>query len=55
MKDSVSPDDSVICGLCGHETSIAMIVRHLDVEHGVDPEDISNAEVIDATGSENDG
>jgi hypothetical protein len=50
MKDRATPDDPAICGLCGHETSIAMIARHLEVEHDTDPSDIANAPIVDAAG-----
>lgn len=39
----------MICGICGHESSIAMIVHHLATEHDVDPQEIADAEVIDWT------
>lgn len=50
-SSGVTPDDSVWCHLCDppHETSIAMIAIHLRDVHGVDPEDIANAESIDRT------
>jgi hypothetical protein len=49
MKDRVTPDDPVTCGICGHETSIAMIAVHLANEHDVDVSEIRDAPVIDRT------
>lgn len=41
-------DDSVFCGLCGKETSLVMIARHLKDEHGIDP-DWENVPIVDGT------
>jgi hypothetical protein len=49
MRDQVTPDDPVTCGICGHETSIAMIVVHLANEHNIDPAEIASAPIIDQT------
>lgn len=49
MKDRATPDDPVTCGLCGKETSLAMIVIHLANEHGIDPQEIADAPVVDRT------
>jgi hypothetical protein len=49
-RDFATPDDPATCGICGKETSIAMIARHLITEHDIDPDDIADAEIIDATG-----
>ena len=38
-------DDPAHCELCGKDTSIAMIGRHLIEEHGLDPEDLTEAEI----------
>jgi len=50
MKDRVTPDDPITCRICGHETSLAMIVIHLVNEHDIDPAEIASAPVIDRTG-----
>lgn len=42
-------DDPVLCHLCGRDFSVATIARHLVDDHGIDPEDIANAEVVDST------
>lgn len=42
----VTPDDSCYCGICGKETSLAMIVVHLANEHDVDPDEIANAPIV---------
>lgn len=47
--DRATPDDPATCGLCGHKTSIAMIATHLGLEHGIDPQEIADAEVLDGT------
>jgi hypothetical protein len=49
--DTFTPDDSVYCHLCDppHETSAAMIARHLEAVHGVDPQAIANAPIVDRT------
>lgn len=47
MKDIVSPDDSVTCGLCGHQTSIAMITNHLERQHDINPGEIVDAPLVD--------
>lgn len=44
-------DDTAYCGICGKETSVAMIGRHLIEEHGIDPDDLANAPVLDLTAS----
>lgn len=44
--DFATPDDSAYCGVCGKETSLAMIARHLVDEHDIDPEDIANAPIV---------
>jgi hypothetical protein len=49
MKDRATPDDQVTCGICGHETSIAMIGVHLANEHDVDLSEIKNAPIVDLT------
>lgn len=49
MKDRPTPDDPVMCGLCGKETSVAMIAWHLEHEHDIDPDDIANAPIYDRT------
>ena len=49
MKDRATPDDPMYCGICGHETSIAMIAIHLRDEHDVDVSEISNAPIVDLT------
>jgi hypothetical protein len=49
MSDRVTPDDTVVCGICGHKTSIAMIVVHLANEHDIDPAEIAAAPIIDRT------
>lgn len=46
-RDFATGDDPVLCHLCGKDTSVAMIVHHLETEHGIDPEDIANAPVVD--------
>jgi len=48
-REQFTPDDSVTCGLCGKETSVAMIARHLEDEHDIDPDEIADAPVIDRT------
>jgi hypothetical protein len=56
VKDRATPDDPVTCGICGRETSVAMIAAHLEREHGVDPREIADAPVVDLTeGEERDG
>lgn len=45
MLDQATGDDSCYCGICGKETSIAMIGLHLIEEHDVDPDDLANAPV----------
>jgi hypothetical protein len=49
--DRATPDDSVFCQLCEppHETSIAMMSAHLVEVHGLDPDDIANAPIVDLT------
>lgn len=47
MNEIVTGDDPVTCHLCGKETSVAMIARHLHDEHGIAYEDIADAEIID--------
>jgi hypothetical protein len=42
-------DDAAFCGLCGKETSVAMIAQHLVDEHGIDPETIRTARIVDAS------
>jgi hypothetical protein len=49
MKDRATPDDPATCGICGHETSLAMIATHLATEHDVDVSEIKNAPVVDLT------
>lgn len=51
MSAHATPDDSVFCQLCDppHETSVAMIVLHLAEVHGIDPDEIAYAPVLDAT------
>lgn len=51
LQMTVTGDDSVFCQLCAppHETSIAMIATHLVEVHGVDPQDIADAEIVDYT------
>lgn len=49
MKEIFTPDDPVTCGLCNKETSVAMIVYHLEKEHGIDPKEIADAPVVDRT------
>ena len=46
--DRATPDDPVVCGICQHETSIAMIAVHLEREHGIDPSDLASAPIYDA-------
>lgn len=41
-----TPDDPVLCHLCGLDTSVAMIVSHLIEEHGFSAEEIANAPII---------
>lgn len=47
----VTPDDACWCRLCDppYETSLAMIGLHLSDIHGIDPQDIVEAEVLDFT------
>lgn len=52
MKEIFTPDDPVMCGLCDKETSVAMIVIHLRDEHGIEPEEIANAPILDETEAE---
>lgn len=52
--DRVTGDDPVHCELCGKDTSLAMAAHHLATEHGIDPEDIANAPVFDASELEDD-
>jgi hypothetical protein len=49
MSDQVTPDDPVTCGMCGYQTSIAMISRHLAEEHNIDPDEIASAPIVDLT------
>lgn len=49
MLDRYTGDDPALCHLCGKDTSVAMIAYHLVHEHGIDPEDIANAPIIDGT------
>jgi hypothetical protein len=39
--DAATGDDSVTCGICGHETSVAMLQQHLVDKHGFDPEKLA--------------
>jgi hypothetical protein len=48
-QEIVTGDDPVLCHLCGKDTSIAMIAHHLATEHDIDPDEIANAEIVDAT------
>ena len=48
MSEQAHGDDPVTC-FCGKETSAAMIARHLEEAHGIDPEEIANAPIFDAT------
>jgi hypothetical protein len=45
-------DDNAYCNLCNKTTSVVMIGHHLITEHGIDPEDIAFAEVVDLTDEE---
>jgi hypothetical protein len=53
VSNLVTPDDSCTCGLCGNETSLAMIAHHLVEAHGFDSEELSegiaDAPIYDAT------
>lgn len=53
MHDIATPDDPVTCGLCGHRTSVAMIVTHLKEEHDIDPAEIADAPIVDSTKEDN--
>ena len=45
--EPVTGDDSVHCRLCGKETSVAMIVHHLEHAHGISPQQIIDAPIVD--------
>ena len=45
-RDFSTPDDPVLCHLCGNHTSLAMLAHHLETEHGLDPADLLDAEVV---------
>ena len=47
---NVTPDDSCYCNLCDppKETSLAMLPYHLEHEHGIDPDDIASAPILEA-------
>jgi hypothetical protein len=53
MSQPITPDDTVTCGLCGHQTSIAMIQQHLVDKHDYDLHEladaIADAPILDAT------
>lgn len=49
VGEDVSGDSPATCGLCGKETSVAMIAKHLEDEHGIDPREIADAPVVDNT------
>lgn len=51
-RDFMTGDDPVTCRLCGKITSVAMIAHHLVTEHGIDPDDIANALIVDHTEEE---
>lgn len=40
-------DSSVSCEVCGQRMPLALIADHLTVAHGVDPQDIADAEVVE--------
>lgn len=46
--DHATGDDPVLCHLCGKDMSLAMIVYHLEHEHGIDPDEIANAPIVSA-------
>jgi hypothetical protein len=51
-RDFATGDDPVLCHLCGKDTSIAMISYHLFAAHGIDPDEIADAPIIDETGDD---
>ena len=47
--DFATGDDRVLCHLCGKDTSVVMIGYHLFAAHGIDPDEIADAPIVDRT------
>lgn len=48
-NEIVTPDDPAVCEICGHQSSLAMILTHLNVEHGIEVDELATAPIIDLT------